>query len=148
MGVLYPIALMGRPFTAMNEGPISYAIINGECSHCGRDAELIELPNGAIEFSDRCRYCDEYNLELKIISAGSSQQPTMTEQEYQVLAAHALAIIVAAEFLEERSNEATVDDWLTLIMTASLARYEQSDPAQIKKYLDRTIQAISPDESP
>ena len=53
------------------DGKIIYEIINGQCTYCGRDADVIELPDGGTDISNRCRYCDDYNLELKIYqSAG------------------------------------------------------------------------------
>jgi hypothetical protein len=46
---------------------IDYEILeDGTCSYCAREADLIELPDGGVTRSDCCKYCDDYNLELKL----------------------------------------------------------------------------------
>lgn len=47
-------------------GFIYYSILpDGTCSHCGRDAEILELPWGDVTYGG-CTACDEYNTELGI----------------------------------------------------------------------------------
>lgn len=43
---------------------IQYEIIAGRCSYCGHETEMIELPDGTVDFSDRCHHCDQYSLEI------------------------------------------------------------------------------------
>jgi hypothetical protein len=42
---------------------IHYEIIKGRCSHCGSEAESIEIPGGTVTWSDRCKFCDRENME-------------------------------------------------------------------------------------
>lgn len=43
---------------------ITYHIqANGTCSYCGHPAELVVLPDQEVVISDRCQFCDAYNLE-------------------------------------------------------------------------------------
>lgn len=46
---------------------IDYAILpDGTCSYCGREATLIEFPDGHLTRSDSCIPCDNYNHELEL----------------------------------------------------------------------------------
>lgn len=44
---------------------IEYEILDsGDCSYCGRPAELIELPDGDTTLSNDCDFCDAFNDDL------------------------------------------------------------------------------------
>lgn len=50
----------------MFDGKIDYEILeDGTCSYCGREADMIETPDGDFVRSDACDYCDNYNEELQ-----------------------------------------------------------------------------------
>lgn len=49
----------------MFDETIRYEILyNGTCSYCGKEADLMELPDGSLERSEVCEYCEAYNEEL------------------------------------------------------------------------------------
>jgi hypothetical protein len=60
----------------MFEGKIDYKILpDGTCSHCGKPADMIPLPDGDVTRSDCCVYCDNYNEELRLDRAWIDNEP-------------------------------------------------------------------------
>jgi len=58
---------------------ISYEILNdGTCSYCGSIANMVELPDGDIDFNDRCDLCDNYNLEIAAENQMYEKFPQLT----------------------------------------------------------------------
>lgn len=54
---------------------ITYKIQDdGICSHCGRTAQMVDLPDGDVCFSNSCLCCDEYNLEQLILAKAAKQR--------------------------------------------------------------------------
>lgn len=46
---------------------IEYEILDdATCSYCGKEADFSETPDGNLEISDRCYYCDRENMDLRI----------------------------------------------------------------------------------
>ena len=53
-----------KKMTLMHDKIIYSIFDDGTCSYCGREADLVELPDGDVTTSDSCDSCDEYNNEM------------------------------------------------------------------------------------
>jgi hypothetical protein len=59
-----------------------------------------------------------------------------------VLAAHAVALVIATQYLEAASGKATDSDWLALIMAKAKTEYEACSADRQRTYLTKTLTAM------
>jgi hypothetical protein len=69
-----------------------------------------------------------------------------TDEDWNILqdalAAHAVALVIATQYLEAASGNATDADWLTLIMAKAKKEYESGNSVWLKACLTKTLKTM------
>ncbi len=76
-------------------------------------------------------------------------QPTSAEHEtlLNVLGIHAIALVMASQYLESRSDSTTYHEWLQIILQKAHEEYRICHPDRLKAYIAQVMSAIPTGES-